>query len=92
LIEIQIQVNNGTCGNINISNSKNISKVRKRKRSHGDDAVGRKSASGLALLVGLVMDSIPKNMALGISLVIGGAVNIVPIAAIFISNFQEGFA
>jgi hypothetical protein len=30
-------------------------------------------------------------MALGISLVIGGAVNIVPIAAIFISNFQERF-
>jgi zinc transporter, ZIP family len=66
--------------------------VRKRKRSHGDNAGGGKSASGLALLVGSVMDNIPENMALGISLVTGGAVNVVLIAAIFISNFPEGLA
>jgi zinc transporter, ZIP family len=66
--------------------------VRKRKRSHGDNAGGGKSASGLSLLVGSVMDNIPENMALGISLVTGGAVNIVLIAAIFISNFPEGLA
>jgi ZIP family zinc transporter len=70
----------------------NISAVRKRKRSHGDNAGGGKSASGLSLLVGSVMDNIPENMALGISLVTGGAVNIVLIAAIFISNFPEGLA
>jgi zinc transporter, ZIP family len=70
----------------------NISAVRKRKRSHGDNAGGGKSASGLALLVGSVMDNIPENMALGISLVTGGAVNIVLISAIFISNFPEGLA
>jgi ZIP family zinc transporter len=68
------------------------SAVRKRKRSHGDNAGGGKSASGLALLVGSVMDNIPENMALGISLVTGGAVNVVLIAAIFISNFPEGLA
>src|ERR687886_637563 len=66
--------------------------VRKRKRSHGHNAGGGQSASGLALLVGSVMDNIPENMALGISLVTGGAVNIVLIAAIFISNFPEGLA
>ena len=38
------------------------------------------------------MDNIPENMALGISLVTGDAVNIVLIAAIFISNFPEGLA
>jgi zinc transporter, ZIP family len=80
----------------NSDTSKNISSknsaVRKRKRSHGDNAGGGKSASGLALLVGSVMDNIPENMALGISLVTGGAVNIVLIAAIFISNFPEGLA
>jgi zinc transporter, ZIP family len=37
------------------------------------------------------MDNIPENMALGISLVTGGAVNIV-LTAIFISNFPEGLA
>ena len=66
--------------------------VRKRKRSHRDNAGGGKSASELSLLVGSVMDTIPENMALGISLVTGGAVNIVLIAAIFISNFPEGLA
>lgn len=66
--------------------------VRKRKRSHGDNAGGGKSASGLALLVGSVMDNIPENMALGISLVTGGGINIVLVAAIFISNFPEGLA
>ena len=54
--------------------------VRKRKRSQGDNSGGGKSASGLALLVGSVMDNIPENMALGISLVTGGAVNILLIA------------
>ena len=68
------------------------SAVRKIKRSHGHNAGGGKSASGLSLLVGSVMDNIPENMALGISLVTGGGVNIVLIAAIFISNFPEGLA
>jgi ZIP family zinc transporter len=77
--------------NNNITSNKNCA-VRKRKRSHGDNAGGGKSASGLSLLVGSVMDNIPENMALGISLVTGGAVNIVLIAAIFISNFPEGLA
>jgi zinc transporter, ZIP family len=66
--------------------------IRNRKRSHGENAGGGKSASGLSLLVGSVMDNIPENMALGISLVTGGGVNIVLIAAIFISNFPEGLA
>jgi zinc transporter, ZIP family len=74
------------------SNSNKSSAVRKRKISHGENAGGGESASGLALLVGSVMDNIPENMALGISLVTGGAVNIVLIAAIFISNFPEGLA
>src|SRR5215213_7066422 len=66
--------------------------IKKRKRSHGEDAGGSKNASGLALLVGSVMDNIPENMALGISLVTGGTVNIVLIAAIFLSNFPEGLS
>jgi zinc transporter ZupT len=38
------------------------------------------------------MNNIPENMALGISLVTDGAVNIVLTTAIFISNFPEGLA
>ena len=72
--------------------SKDDSSVRARKRSHGENSGGGKSTSGLSLLVGSIMDNIPENMALGISLVTGGAVNVVLIAAIFISNFPEGLA
>jgi ZIP family zinc transporter len=75
-----------------ILNKKSRGSTRHRKRSHGDNAGGGKDASGLALLVGSVMDNIPENMALGISLVTGGAVNIVLIAAIFLSNFPEGLS
>jgi ZIP family zinc transporter len=78
--------------NSNTSGTRSNSPIRNRKRSHGDNAGGGKSASGLSLLVGSVMDNIPENMALGISLVTGGTVNVVLIAAIFISNFPEGLA
>jgi len=43
-------------------------------------------------MIGSLMDDIPENMALGISIAAGGAVNIVIIAGIFISNFPEGLA
>ncbi|MDQ5842389.1 MAG: ZIP family zinc transporter [Thermoproteota archaeon] len=66
--------------------------MKNRKRSHGENAGGGKDASGIALMIGSLMDNIPENMALGISLVAGGGVNIVLIAAIFISNFPEGLA
>jgi ZIP family zinc transporter len=43
-------------------------------------------------MIGSLMDNIPENMALGISIAAGGVVNIVLIAGIFISNFPEGLA
>jgi zinc transporter, ZIP family len=42
----------GSYAGTNNVSSNDISTVRKRKRSHGDNARGGKSASGLALLVG----------------------------------------
>jgi zinc transporter, ZIP family len=77
-----------------ISNSDNTgtwyqTDKRSRKRSHGKTAGGGNSVSSLSLLCWSVMDNIPESMALGISLVTGGAVNVVLIAAIFISNFPE---
>jgi zinc transporter, ZIP family len=75
-----------------VLNKKSHGSTKHRKKSHGENAGGGKGASGLALLVGSVMDNIPENMALGISLVTGGAVNIVLIAAIFLSNFPEGLS
>ena len=70
----------------------NKSGTKNRKRSHGENAGGGNDASGIALMIGSLMDNIPENMALGISIVAGGTVNVVLIAAIFISNFPEGLA
>jgi zinc transporter, ZIP family len=85
-----------TFGGLSYSIANHILNKRKgtknRKRSHGENAGSGKDASGIALMVGSLMDNIPENMALGISLVAGGTVNIVLIAAIFISNFPEGLA
>jgi len=73
--------------------NKKSSGTKYRKRSHGENAGGGKDASGIALMVGSLMDNIPENMALGISLVAGGGtITIVLIVAIFISNFSEGLA
>ena len=66
--------------------------IRHRKKSHGTDAGGVKNISGSAILVGSVMDNIPENMALGISLALGGSIDVVLLAAIFISNFPEGLS
>ncbi|MGE5821392.1 MAG: ZIP family metal transporter [Nitrososphaerota archaeon] len=65
--------------------------IRHRKKSHGTEAGGG-NISGSAILVGSVMDNIPENMALGISLAIGGSIDVVLLAAIFISNFPEGLS
>jgi zinc transporter, ZIP family len=61
-------------------------------RSHNENASGGKSVSGRSLFVGSLMDNIPENAALGITLATGGAVNIALLVAIFVSNFPEGLA
>lgn len=75
-----------------ILHKKSKGQIRKRKRSHGEMAGGGKKASGISLLIGSVMDNIPENMALGISMVTGASINIVLVAAIFISNLPEGLS
>ena len=48
--------------------------------------------SGKSLFIGSVMDNIPENAALGITLASGGAINIAFLVAIFVSNLPEGLA
>jgi hypothetical protein len=55
-----IRTSNATTNNVTTNNSA----VRNRKRSHGDNAGGGKSTSGLSLLIGSVMDNIPEKMSL----------------------------
>lgn len=46
-------------------NKRSKGELKKRKKSHSKVRGGGKEATGLALLVGSVMDNIPENMALG---------------------------
>jgi zinc transporter, ZIP family len=81
-----------TVSNYYLSKRSRQGNIRHRKKSHGTEAGGGKEVSGLTILVGSVMDNIPENMALGISLAVGGTVDLVLLMAIFISNFPEGLS
>ena len=48
--------------------------------------------SGLAIVLGAVLDGIPESIVLGLTLLSGGEVSIAFVAAVFISNLPEGLA
>jgi ZIP family zinc transporter len=60
----------------------------RRKSSGGEQAQG----SGLAIVLGAVLDGIPESIVLGIGLLSGTGVSVAFIAAVFISNLPEALA
>ena len=64
-----------------------------RKRS-GDQQPSEKedSGSGLAIAVGALLDGIPESIAIGLSILHGGAVSVATVGAIFLSNLPEGLS
>ena len=64
-----------------------------RKRSGGQQpSESEKSGSGLSIALGALLDGIPESIVIGLSLLKGGAVSLVAVIAIFLSNLPEGLS
>jgi ZIP family zinc transporter len=56
------------------------------------DIAGDQVGSGSAIFIGTLLDNIPESIILGMSLALGGGVNVAFLAAVFVSNLPEGVA
>jgi ZIP family zinc transporter len=66
--------------------------ARHRKRSQDQQPSAADAGSGAAIAMGALLDGIPESIVIGLSLLQGGAVSLVAVIAIFLSNIPEGLS